>query len=316
MSTRRTFIKKSAFVTAALAALPNTSIANLMTNPQDSDLKISLAQWSLHRALEKGEIKAVDFAQIAKKEYDISAVEYVNQFYVDMANSSKFWSQMKQRADNEGVESLLIMVDNEGELGYPGNSERKTAVENHYKWIDAAKLLGCNSIRVNAFGKGTKRELHSALIDGLGSLAEYGEKLNINVLVENHGLHTSDGKFIVSVLQQIDNPFLGTLPDFGNWCLTAEWGSTEESKNCEKIYPHEEGVADFLPFAKGVSAKSYNFDSDGKETYLDYPGLLKMVKESGFDGHIGIEYEGENMSEPDGIRATKALLEKVWSGLD
>ena len=183
MSTRRAFIKKSAIGAAALAALPKTAMANIMTNPKDSDLKISLAQWSLHRALEKREIKAVDFAKIAKNDYDINAVEYVNQFYVDMASSSKFWSRMKQRADDEGVKSLLMMVDNEGELGYPGDSQRKTAVENHYKWIDAAKILGCHSIRVNAFGKGTKRELHSALIDGLGSLTEYGEKQNINVLV-------------------------------------------------------------------------------------------------------------------------------------
>lgn len=301
---------------AALSIAPSSFFKDPMIKNNENPLKISLAQWSLHRALEKGEIKAVDFAQIAKNTYDISAVEYVNQFYVDMANSSKFWSQMKQRADNEDVKSLLIMVDNEGELGYPGDSERKTAVENHYKWIDAARLLGCHSIRVNAFGKGTKRELHSALIDGLGSLAEYGEKQNINVLVENHGLHTSDGKFIVSVLQQVNSPFLGTLPDFGNWCLTAEWGSTEESKNCEKIYPHEDGITDFLPFAKGVSAKSYNFDGHGNETYLDYPKFLKLVKDSDFDGYIGIEYEGEKLSEPDGIRATKTLLEKVWQELD
>jgi len=316
MKSRRAFIKKSTLAAAGLAAVPQSSLANIMAKSKDSELKISLAQWSLHKALKKGEIKAVDFAQITKETYDISAVEYVNQFYVDHANDAAFWHDMKKRADNSGVKSLLIMVDDEGELGYPGNAERKTAVENHYKWIDAAKILGCHSIRVNAFGKGSKRELHSALIDGLGSLAEYGEKQNINVLVENHGLHTSDAKFIVSVLQEVNSPFLGTLPDFGNWCMTAEWGSTEERNNCEKSYPHEEGVSDFLPFAKGVSAKTYNFDSGGNETYLDYPKLLKLVKDSEFNGYIGIEYEGENMSEPDGIRATKALLEKTWSELD
>lgn len=300
----------------ALAITPSSLFTNTIHNNNVDPLKLSLAQWSLHRALEKREIKAVDFAKIAKNEYGISAVEYVNQFYVGRATDEKFWGGLKMRAEDEGVKSLLIMVDNEGDLGNPTDSERKTAVENHHKWIDAAKILECHSIRVNAFGKGTKREIHSALVDGLGSLAEYGKKQNINVLVENHGLHTSDGKFIVSVLQQVNNPFLGTLPDFGNWCLTAEWGSTEESKNCEKIYPHEVGVVDFLPFAKGVSAKSYNFDIQGNETYLDYPKLLKLVKDSGFDAYIGIEYEGQNLSEPDGIRATKTLIEKVWSALD
>lgn len=315
METRRTFIKKTALGTAAITSLPQTAVGNILTDPKDSDLRLSLAQWSLHRALEKGEIKAVDFAQIAKNSFGINAVEYVNQFYVDMATSEKFWSQMKQRAESEDVQSLLIMVDNEGELGNSNDAERKTAVENHYKWIDAANILGCHSIRVNAFGKGTKRELHAALIDGLGALASYGEKQNINVLVENHGLHTSDAKFIVSVLQQVDSPFLGTLPDFGNWCLSAEWGSTQPAKDCSAIYPHEDGIADFLPFAKGVSAKTYNFDQEGNESYLDYPKLLKLVKESGFDGYIGIEYEGKKLSEPEGIKASKALIERVWASL-
>ncbi|MGI9551151.1 MAG: sugar phosphate isomerase/epimerase family protein [Aurantibacter sp.] len=316
MKTRRTFIKKTALGATAIATLPQASVANVLTSPKDSDLKLSLAQWSLHRALEKGEIKAVDFAQIANKDYGINAVEYVNQFYVDQATDEKFWGGLKIRAEDEDVKSLLIMVDNEGELGNPNETERKTAVENHYKWVDAAKILDCHSIRVNAFGKGSKRELHAALTDGLGSLAEYGEANDINVLVENHGLHTSDGKFIVSILEQVNSPFLGTLPDFGNWCLSAEWGSTQPSKNCEDMYPHEDGVADFLPFAKGVSAKTYDFDKEGDETSLDYPKLLKLVKDSGFDGYIGIEYEGQNLSEPDGIKASKALIEKTWKGLD
>ncbi len=316
MRSRRKFIKKTTLGAAAITFLPQRSVAKLAKIEDDSDLKISLAQWSLHRSLEKGEINAIDFAQIAKRDYGISAVEYVNQFYVDHAGNEKFWGGLKVRAEDEDVKSLLIMVDNEGDLGNPNDAERKTAVENHYKWVDAAKILECHSIRVNAFGRGTKRELHAALIDGLGSLAEYGKENGINILVENHGLHTSDGKFIVSVLQQVDNPFLGTLPDLGNWCLSAEWGSTEPSKNCKEIYPHEDGVADFLPFAKGVSAKTYNFNEAGDETYLDYPKLLKLVKDSGFDGYIGIEYEGQGLSEPEGIKASKALIEKVWSELE
>jgi sugar phosphate isomerase/epimerase len=316
MKTRRAFIKKTGLGATALAILPQTSLAHTLPNPKDSNLKISLAQWSLHRALEKGEIKAVEFAKIAKNTYGIDAVEYVNQFYVDHAMDEKYWGGLKVRAKDEGVKNILIMVDNEGELGNPNEVERKTAVDNHFKWIDAAKILGCHSIRVNAFGKGTKRELHAALIDGLGNLAAYGAKENINVLVENHGLHTSDGKFVISVLQQVNSPYLGTLPDFGNWCQSAEWGSTEPSKNCGDVYPHSDGVADFLPFAKGVSAKTYDFDAAGNETSLDYPTLLKLVKESGFDGHIGIEYEGVGMSEPEGIKATKRLIERVWKTLD
>jgi sugar phosphate isomerase/epimerase len=316
MSSRRSFIKNSALGAAAYALPSSLAFAvNACASAKGTTPKISLAQWSLHRALEKGEIKAGDFAGIAKKSYGISAVEYVNQFYVDHAGNQKFWGQLKDRADNEGVKSLLIMVDNEGELGSGDDAARKSAVENHFKWIHAAKILGCHSIRVNAFGKGSREELHGALVDGLGQLASYGEQQNINVLIENHGLHTSDGIYMTGIIKEVNNPFLGTLPDFGNWCLNAEWGSTK-NEQCSEIYDHYKGVSDFLPYARGVSAKSYNFDEDGNETFLSYPKLLQLVKNSGFDGYIGIEYEGDKMSEPDGIRATKSLIEKVWKTLD
>lgn len=301
--------------TAAVTSLPAHSAQTFLKETPMVEPKISLAQWSMHRALEKGTVKAVDFANIAKQNYGINAIEYVNQFYVDHATDANFWKQLKKRADDEGVKSLLIMVDNEGELGNLNNIERKKTVENHYKWIDAAKILGCHSIRVNAFGKGTKRELHSALIDGLGSLAEYGAKQNMNVLVENHGLHTSDGKFMVSILESVGNPYLGTLPDFGNWCLNAEWGSTQNNR-CDEVYDRYQGISEFLPYAKGVSAKSYAFDALGNETIIDYKKMLQMVKDAKFEGHIGVEFEGENMGEPEGIRATKALIEKVWAELD
>jgi len=318
MNTRRKFVKKASLGAVALATAPYTLNAKklLKGSPNMTAPKISLAQWSLHRSLEKGEIQAVDFAAIAKNTYGIGAVEYVNQFYVDMATSSKFWAQMKERADNQGVQSLLIMVDNEGDLGNPNDIARNTAVRNHYKWIHAAKILGCHSIRVNAFGKGSLTELESSLVNGLGQLAEYSAKEKINVLIENHGLHTSNATFMVDIIKKVNNPFLGTLPDFGNWCLTAEWGSTTASKNCTDVYPPAKAISEFLPYAKGVSAKTYDFDGDGNQTGIDYPELMQLVKDSDFNEHIGIEYEGENLSEHDGIKATKALIEKVWANLD
>ena len=318
MGNRRTFIKKAALGSLALNSFPlmASPITYKKRTSKMAAPKISLAQWSLHRALEKGELQAVDFASIAKNTYDIDAVEYVNQFYVDMANSAKFWSQMKDRADNEEVKSLLIMVDNEGDLGNLDDKQREAAVKNHFKWIHAAKIMGCHSIRVNAFGKGSKQTLRQPLIDGLGALSEYGRKENINVLVENHSLHTSDAEFIVGIIKEVNNPYLGTLPDFGNWCLSAEWGSTAASKNCGELYPPDKAIRMFLPYAKGVSAKSYDFDSTGNQDIIDYPSLMQLVKDSGFTGHIGIEYEGENLSEPEGIMATKALIESVWAKLD
>ncbi len=317
MKNRRTFIKKAALGAAAITIPANNMFGHLFpkTNPSMALPKISLAQWSLHRALEQGATKAVDFAGIAKNTYGIDAVEYVNQFYTDHAKDEAFWQEMKKRADDAGVRSLLIMVDNEGDLGNPIDLERKTAVENHYKWIDAAKILGCHSIRVNAFGQGNRSEIRAALISGLGLLAEYGTQASINVIIENHGLHTSDAPFMVEIIKKVNSPFLGTLPDFGNWCLDTQWGSTQNDR-CSNVYDRYKGVADFLPFAKGVSAKSYAFDAEGNETSIDYPKMLRQVKDSSFEGHIGVEFEGENMAEPEGIRATKALIERVWAALD
>jgi len=275
------------------------------------ELKLSLAQWSIHRALESGILKADDFASIAKNDYRINAVEYVSSFYKLHGTDKAFWERMRAKADSLGVKSLLIMVDEEGDLGNPNAETRKQAVENHFKWVDAASILGCNSIRINAFGEGSKEEVQAAMIDAMKQLCSYAQSKNINVLIENHGLYSSDGKWIAEIMKQVNMSNCGTLPDFGNWCLAAKWGSTEDG-TCENVYDSYLGVNEMLPFAKGVSAKSYRFDEDGNEEVIDYERMLKLVKESGFNGYIGIEYEGSPLSEHDGILATKSLLEKLW----
>ena len=274
-------------------------------------LKISLAQWSLHRAFQGGTLDPAQFARIAKEDYGITAVEYVNSFYKDRGNDVGFWNGMRARADSLGVRSLLIMVDEEGDLGNPDAVARRQAVANHHKWVDAAAILGCHSIRVNAFGDGARDEVKAALIDGLKQLCAYAAEKNINVIIENHGLFSSDAEWVVEVIKSVDMPNCGTLPDFGNWCLGAKWGSTEGGK-CEDAYDRYQGIAAFLPFARGLSAKSYGFGEDGEEKDIDYARMLKLMLEAGFDGYVGIEYEGSGLSEPDGIRATRALLEKSW----
>lgn len=278
--------------------------------------KISLAQWSLNRAFFAKTLDPISFASIAKNEYGISAIEYVNQFYTDTASDEKFWTEMATRASDVGVQSLIMMVDEEEKLGDTNAKKRKKAVEDHYKWVNAAKILGCHSIRVNAFGDGDLDALKVSLTDGLAQLTEYAAQEKINVIIENHGLHTSNADFIVDIIKEVNSPFLGTLPDFGNWCLNAEWGSTETTKNCTNSYSPHEGLSIFLPYAKGVSAKAYAFDTEGYDTIIDYPKLLQLVKDSDFDGYIGIEFEGENMEESEGIKTTKALIEKVWKQLD
>ena len=254
---------------------------------------ISLAQWSLNRAFRNGDLKAVDFASIAKNTYGINAVEFVSSLYGEQGEAAGFWESMTQRSSDVGVENLLIMIDGEGDLGSNAEDKRIEAVENHYRWVDRAKTLGCHSIRVNAFGDGNRAELRTALIDGLGRLTEYSAKSDINILIENHGLFSSDANFVVDVIQQVNSEHLGTLPDFGNWCTSVKWGGTS-TDGCESVFDHAEGVKTFMPYAKGVSAKTYDFDAAGDQSRLDYPKLLKIVKDTGFDGYIGIEYEGES----------------------
>jgi sugar phosphate isomerase/epimerase len=315
---RRVFLKKAAWSACALSA---TSLVTCSSNSSDhtrgkemTALQLSLAQWSLHRQFTDGHLDPNDFASIAINTYGINAVEYVNQFYADSGEDEKFWITMKERADSVGVNSLLIMVDDEGDLGIANDLERKESVENHYKWVNAAKMLGCHSIRVNAFGESDKTLFRSAIIDSMGQLSDYAAKENINIIIENHGLYSSDGKLITEIIEQVNKPNFGTLPDFGNWCLSAKWGSTQG--DCSEAYDRYQGVSELLPFAKGVSAKSYDFNEKGEDTKIDYFKMLEIVKKSGYRGHIGIEYEGEVLSEHEGIIATKVLIEKAWKSLE
>jgi L-ribulose-5-phosphate 3-epimerase len=285
------------------------------TSKPVTELKLSLAQWSIHRALEAGTLLPENFAAIAKNDFEIDAVEYVNSFYKEHATDEAFWKMMRSRADSLGIKSLLIMVDEEGDLGNPNTEERMQAVENHFKWVNAAEILGCHSIRINAFGEGTKEEVQAAMVDALKQLCTYAQKHNINVLIENHGLYSSDGKWIAEIMKQVDMKNCGTLPDFGNWCTGAKWGSTQDGI-CTPVYDRYQGVSEMLPFAHGVSAKSYRFDSQGEEEVIDYNKMLKLVKESDFTGYVGIEYEGMILSEPEGIKATKKLLENTWQKIN
>jgi len=312
---RRSFLKKTTWSAAALTASPllanGSGIWEHNRQKGEQHPKLSLAQWSLHRHFFNGQLDPVDFATIAINDYDIHAVEYVNQFYVKFGEDEKFWLRMKNRADSAGVRSLLIMVDNEGDLGSANEKARIKSVENHFKWVNAAKILGCHSIRVNAFGANERETFRAAMVDSLGRLAEYGSRQNINIIIENHGLFSSNAKLITEIIKQVNQNNLGTIPDFGNWCLSAKWGSTQG--DCKEAYDRYQGVAEFLPFAKACSAKSYHFNDKGDETIIDYYKMIRIVKNSGYNGHIGIEYEGDVLSEHDGILATKTLIEKAWS---
>ncbi len=294
---RRKFIAAS----LAAAASPATLSRMITTQAAPSPLfQISLAEWSYHRAVQSGKMTTLDFPRVALCEHGIDAVEYVSTLFARKDLSTEV-TELRKRCDDLGVRSLLIMVDAEGALGDPDDNARAKAVDDHMKWLDAAKSLGCHSIRVNAQSEGTPDEQERLAADGLRALCERAEPLRIDVIVENHWGLSSFAPWLVRVMERVDHPRIGTLPDFGNFD--------------PKVQDRYAGVRDMMPYARAVSAKSNHFDTLGAETTTDYRRMMRIVTDSGYHGHVGIEYEGNRLSEPDGVNATKSLLERVRAQL-
>jgi sugar phosphate isomerase/epimerase len=309
---RRSFIKSAALGTTAFTIFPACTGKPIdEKKAKDPRFKISLAQWSLHNTLNEKKLDHLDFPKKAVEAFGIYGVEYVNQFFKDKATDSSYLAEMNKRAKDLGVTQLLIMIDGEGGLAEPDDVKRKEAVINHHKWVDAAKTLGCHSIRVNAFGTSDDPvALHKAAVDGLGSLTSYAQPIGINVIVENHGGYSSDGQWLSGVMKEINMANCGTLPDFGNFCIRRRDGDQWESP-CVVDYDRYKGVEEMMPYAKAVSAKSYDFDDMGNETSIDYARMMDIVKQSSYSGYLGIEYEGTRLSEDEGILATNKLLERL-----
>lgn len=308
---RRQFLLSTSATVGGLAAavlLPRWALGqNAAAAASSLPYKISLAQWSLHRALRGGKLDNLEFAQTARDAFDIEAVEYVNQFFKDKANDEAYLEQMKKRAADAGVKSLLIMCDGEGQLGDPNGEKRTQAVENHHKWVRAAKYLGCHSIRVNAASSGDFEEQQKLAADGLRRLSEYAQPMGLNVIVENHGGLSSHGRWLAGVMEMVDMDNCGTLPDFGNFAIRR--GEDPQQ------YDRYTGVEELMPYAKAVSAKTYDFDAEGNETTIDYERMMQIVLDHGYEGYVGIEYEGQKLDEYEGIKKSKALLERVGSKL-
>jgi sugar phosphate isomerase/epimerase len=305
----------SPIATNAETASTSAASKKNYTSQGNSFFEISLAEWSFHKMLFENRISNLDFPVIAKTTYGIGIVEYVNQFFKDKAHDTKYLNELLQRCNNHGVKNHLIMVDDEGPLADIDDKKRMRAVENHYKWVDAAKILGCITIRVNAFSEsGTAEDVQSAAVDGVSRLAEYAEKAGINVILENHGGYTSDGKWMLGLMKRINKENVGTLPDFGNFCVQRESGHVWNGK-CVNEYDRYQGVFEMMPYAKGVSAKAQSFDEKGNCVETDYFKMFKIIRDSGFRGIVGIEFSNENMSEDEGVRRTKALLEKIAAAM-
>ena len=278
--------------------------------------KLSLAEWSLHKAIFNKSMDPLDFAEKAK-ELGFEGLEYVSQLYTESIKEIGMDSVLKVLKSNSekfGMQNVLIMVDGEGPMASTNEKERNKAVENHYKWVDAAQYLGCHSIRVNAHGEGNAEEVANAAVKGLTKLSEYAENKGINVLVENHGGYTSNGAWLADVMKRVNKANCGTLPDFGNFCQTIGYGSIND-ENCKDPYDIYKGLNELMPYAKAVSAKSYDFDENGNQPKIDYLKMMQIVKDAGYTGFVGVEYEGSNKTEKEGIELTRDLLIKVGNEL-
>jgi len=311
---RRSFIKNSGkglLGLSALSAIPFFTSPGFAKTNGDLFFKISLAEWSLNKNLFRKKITNMDFPSVAKNEFGIHALEYVNQFFMDKAEDEAYLKELKSRTEDLNVENVLIMIDREGHLGDSDDAKRTIAVENHYKWVEAAKFLGCHSIRVNAHATTEDpEEAKSLAVDGLSRVTEFAAPYGINVIVENHGGFSSNGKWLSDVMKQVNKPTCGTLPDFGNFCIKHEKGK------CSEEYDRYKGVKELMPFAKGVSAKTGEFDADGNAVDTDYLKMMKIIKKFGYTGYVGIESGGKSPeAEYQSVKLTKALLEKVGAKL-
>jgi sugar phosphate isomerase/epimerase len=270
---------------------------------------ISLAEWSINKPLFGGEMQHLDFAKIAKG-VGIDAIEYVNQFFKDKARDTAYLTEMNTRARGEGVTQVLIMCDGEGNLGDSDAAKRQTAVENHYKWVEAARVLGCHTIRVNGYSDTTKttEEQQKLVADGLHRLCEFADKAGINVVIENHGGLSSDAKWLVQTIKLANHKRAGTLPDFGNFRLA---GPTKDNPDRKvESYDSYTGVAEMMPLARGVSVKPRVWDANGKDADIDLLRMMKIVVDAGYRGHCGIEY-GPEGKELEGVKDLRIQLERV-----
>jgi sugar phosphate isomerase/epimerase len=338
-SSRRRFLRNVAIGAAGLSissaglSLASSLPPRVLNDPEprptpsnpDLFFKIALSQFSFASQFWTKKLDPLDFPA-KSKELGIIGLDYCSMFYVGKAKDAAFLADLKKRSADAGTYNLRIMVDGEGVLGDLNDTNRLKAVENHYKWIDAAASLGCSMIRVNVEGEGAPGDVAKAAVDSLGRLIEYGRTTNTDVIVENHVGISCNGAWLAGVMKQLNSPHGGTLADFGNFCINRTKPETQDiagymKTKCLEEYDRYKGITELMPYAKGVHAKTHLFTADGNDQETDFNRMFKIIKDSGFTGWVSIEYEGgliKMYSKDDrylddyaGTTATKSLVEKA-----
>ncbi|MBS1598858.1 MAG: TIM barrel protein [Bacteroidetes bacterium] len=329
MKSRRAFIK-SAAMGAAGVGIASSLPSFLQAEPKALFFKMAISQFSLASQFWMKKLDPLDFPAKAKNEFGIPGLDYCSMFFADKAKDQKYLAELKKRASDVGAYNLRIMIDGEGVLGDLDNTVRTKAIENHYKWMDAAAALGCPMIRVNVEGDGKPEDVAKASVDSLGRLIEYGSKQNVDVIVENHIGISCNGAWLAGVMKQVNSPHCGTLADFGNFCVNrtkpeAQTIDAYMKTKCLEEYDRYKGIAELMPYAKGIHAKTHIFDANGNDTETDFMRMFKIIKDSGFTGWCSIEYEGgvmrmykkddKYLDDDQGVMATKKLVEKVGAAV-
>tara|TARA_B100001079_G_C16344141_1_gene485012 strand:- start:259 stop:1215 length:957 start_codon:yes stop_codon:yes gene_type:complete len=312
---RKEFIKLASTSALGISSLGYMSLQK----PKELFFKLSLAQWSLHKNIKYGDMDPYEFAQVAKS-FNFSGIEYVTALYDnvmkvrdgDMSKAITFWARKnKKLAEINDIKNVLIMIDEIEGLAEENKSRRLKAVENHKMWIDAAEIMGCESVRLNLYGSSNAEKWKDLSVKSLSELGSYAKNSGVNVIVENHGRISSDIPKLMDVIYGVDMDNVGTLPDFGNFCMADEGYGSVFDGSCETVYDFYKGVEEMMPKAFAVSAKSNDFDENGDEKTIDYMRMMKIVKSFGYTGYVGVEYEGNRLSEEEGIKATRDLLIKI-----
>ena len=312
---RKEFIKLASTSALGISSLGYMSLQK----PKELFFKLSLAQWSLHKNIKYGDMDPYEFAQVAKS-FNFSGIEYVTALYDnvmkvrdgDMSKAITFWARKNKKLEKiNDIKNVLIMIDEIEGLAEENKSRRLKAVENHKMWIDAAEIMGCESVRLNLYGSSNAEKWKDLSVKSLSELGSYAKNSGVNVIVENHGRISSDIPKLMDVIYGVDMDNVGTLPDFGNFCMADEGYGSVFDGSCETVYDFYKGVEEMMPKAFAVSAKSNDFDENGDEKTIDYMRMMKIVKSFGYTGYVGVEYEGNRLSEEEGIKATRDLLIKI-----
>jgi len=336
-STRREFIENSikSSIGLSLAATLPSSLFLYSCKPEKKEfnLKISLQVYSFAPLMMAGKFDLKDFPEMVRNTYQLDGAEYWSIAFTGRENNEAFLKELKQKSDDNGVNNTIILVDDINiltmesgpSLASLSSEERSRAIDFHKIWVDTAAKIDCHSIRINLKSNdGTAEEVQEVCSESISKLIEYSSQSNISVVLENHGGLTGNGKWLSGLIKNINNEFVGSLPDFGdfNFCQTrGDLNFANVDRECEMKYDKYLGVEELIPYAKGISAKSHDFDKNGSETKTDYKRMMEIIKNSDFSGYISIEYEGamlsmllnrdSYLSSHDGILATKSLLEKL-----